>query len=170
MNPQHSSPTERSRCTGTPFRSRTKSECMYIHYKVPILYDFRIRVHGSMYPSCMRSLRGEVPSNRILYPPGEISHIPASSPPTVGVYDSETTSCQPFGAQFMHSLSLPWSINPPDKGLCTYAFLDSPDPPQLFNLIQSNRKNRPFFNPFRGRSDRQGGRTGNNHRRYQTCQ
>jgi hypothetical protein len=31
-------------------------------------------------------------------------------------------------------------------------------------------KNRPFYNPFRGRSDRQGGRTGNNHRRYQKCQ
>ena len=44
------------------------------------------------------------------------------------------------------------------------------EPPwyQFTNYLKT--KNRPFINPSRGRSVRQGGRTGDKHRRYKTCQ
>jgi hypothetical protein len=41
---------------------------------------------------------------------------------------------------------------------------------ERITLTQSNIRNRPFINPSRGRSIRQGGRMGDKHRRYKTCQ
>ena len=49
--------------------------------------------------------------------------------------------------------------------------LDPPgEPPGHRFTNYLNTKNRPFINPSRGRSVRQGGRTGDKHRRYKTCQ
>jgi hypothetical protein len=60
--------------------------------------------------------------------------------------------------------------DPPDKEITYNCMYGSPgDPPGTVVQQSKKQKNRPFYNPSRGRSDRQGGRTGDNYRRYKTC-
>ena len=145
--PQHSSPPERPRCVANPVCSQTRLECMYLHYKVPILYKSRSRIYGSKDPYHMTSSQGKVALSRILYPPGDPVRIPGSSPPTTVWIDATDIPHRSSGSQSTYSYS-PYRCNkPPDKGKCMYSLVDPPDPPQSYNLIQSNRKNRPFSNP-----------------------
>jgi hypothetical protein len=60
--------------------------------------------------------------------------------------------------------------DPPDKEITYNRMNGSPgDPPGTFVHQSKKQKNRPFYNPSRGRSIRQGGRMGDNYRRYKTC-
>jgi hypothetical protein len=60
--------------------------------------------------------------------------------------------------------------DPPDKEITYNCMNGSPgDPPGTVVQQSKQQKNRPFHNPSRGRSVRQGGRTGDNYRRYKTC-
>ena len=147
MIPQHSSPPERPRCVANPVCSQTRLECMYLHYKVPILYECRCRMNGSNGPNHMTSSRSKVAFSRILYPPGDPVRIPGSSPPTNRGSDTAAIPCRSSGSQSIYSYSHSRSKKTPDKGMCMYSLVDPSDPPQSFNFTQSNRKNRPFYNP-----------------------
>ena len=147
MSPQQSSPPERSRCNHTLGYFQTSSDCMYIHHKAPIIYDFRSRNHGSKDSGLMASIKGKVAFSRVLYPPGDQSRITASSPPSHVWCDATDIPHRASGPQFIYSYSRCRCKKPPDKGKCMYSLVDPPDPPQSFNFIQSNRKNRPFSNP-----------------------
>ena len=147
MSPQHSSPPERPRCVANLVRSRTKSECMYLHQKVPILHESRSRMCGSKDSGLMASIQAKVAFGWILYPPGNPVRISGSSPPTTGWIGATDTRCMPSGPQSIYSYSRCRCKKPLDKGKRMYSLVDSPDPPQSFNFIQSNRKNRPFSNP-----------------------
>jgi hypothetical protein len=147
MIPQHSSQPERSMCIANPVCSQTRSECMYLHNKVPILCESRSRMHGSINSNHMTSSRSKVAFSRILYPPGDPVLIPGSSPPTTGWSDATAIPRCSSGSQSTYSYSRCRSKKPPDKGKCMYSLVDPPDPPQSYNLIQSNRKNRPFSYP-----------------------
>ena len=60
--------------------------------------------------------------------------------------------------------------DPPDKEITYNCMNGSPGVPPGTVVQQSKKqKNRPFHNPSRGRSIRQGGRMGDNYRRYKTC-
>ena len=60
--------------------------------------------------------------------------------------------------------------DPPDKELIYTCMNGSPgDPPGTVVHQSKHKMNRPFNNPSRGRSVRQGGRAGDNYRRYQIC-
>jgi hypothetical protein len=145
--PQHSSPPERPCCTRTLFQSQTRLKCMYLHYKIPILYESWSRMHRSKDPNHITSFQGNVAFSRILYPPGDSVRIPGSSPPTTGWSDATDIPHRSPGPQSIYSYSRCRCKKPPDKGKCMYSLVDPPDPPQSYNLIQSNRKNRPFSNP-----------------------
>ena len=147
MIPQHSSPPERSRCTHTPVHSRTSHKCMYIHHKVPILYEYRSLMCGSNDSGHMTSSRSKLAFGQILCPSGDPVPIPGSSPPATGWFDATDIPQRSSGTQFIYSYSQSRCKKPPDKGKCMHSYVDPPDPPQSFNLIQSNRKNRPFSNP-----------------------
>jgi len=147
MTPQHSSPPERPMCVANPVRSRIRSKCMYLYHKVPILYECRCRMNGSNGPNHMTSSRSKVAFSRILYPPSDSVRIPGSSPPTTGWSDATDIPYISSGPQSIYSYSRCRCKKPPDKGKCMYSLVDPPDPPQSFNLIKSNRKNRPFSNP-----------------------
>jgi hypothetical protein len=88
------------------------------------------------------------------------------SPPTyrVGLPPDKNAGCP-------SSLNLPSGrSDPPDKEITYNCMNGSPgDPPGT--VVQQSKKqmNRPFHNLSRGRSDRQGGRAGDNYRRYKTC-
>ena len=151
MIPQHSSPPERPRCVVNPVCSQTRLECMYLHHKVPKLYEYRCRNYGSMDSGHMASSRSKVAFSRILYPPSDSVRIPGSSPPTTGWRDSTDIPLRSSGSQSIYSCPTSRRKEPPDKGKYTYSLVDPPAPPQSFNLIQSNRKNRPFSNHPRGR-------------------
>ena len=147
MSLQPSSPPERSRCTHTQGYFRTSSDCMYIHHKTLITSELWSRLHVSMYPGPMTPNQGKVALSRILYPPGNPVRIPGSSPPTTGLFDATDIPSSSSGSQSIYSYSLSWHDKPPDKGKCMHSLVDPPDPPKSFNLIKSNRKNRPFSNP-----------------------
>ena len=147
MSPQHSSPPERPMCVANSVCIQTRSECMYLHQKVPILYESRSRMCGSMDSGLMTSSRSKVAFSRILYPPGDPVRFPGNSPPTTGWCDATDISYRSSGPQSIHSYSRCRCKKPPDKGRHMYSLVDPPDPPQSFNFIQSNRKNRPFSNP-----------------------
>ena len=147
MRPQHSSPPERFTCTRTPGFSRTRPDCMYLHHKTSKLHNSRNRIHGSRGPDSMASNRSKVASCRKLYPPGDPVRIPGSSPPTTVWIDATDIPHRSSGSQSTYSYSRCRCKKPPDKGKCMYSLVDPPDPPQSYNLIQSNRKNRPFSNP-----------------------
>jgi hypothetical protein len=147
MIPQHSSPPERPRCATNPVCNQTRSECIYLHHKVPILYESRSRMRGSKDSGLMTSSRSKVAFSRILYPPGDPVRIPGSSPPTTGWIDATDIRCRSSGSQSTYSYSRCRCKKPPDKGKRMYSLMDPPDPPQSFNFIHSNRKNRPFSNP-----------------------
>ena len=147
MSPQPSSPPERPRCVASPVCSQTRSKCMYIHHKVCSLYEHWSRMHGSNGPNHMTSSRSKVAFSRILYPPGDPVRIPGSSPPTTVWIDATDIPHRSSGSQSTYSYSRCRCKKPPDKGKCMYSLVDPPDPPQSFNFIQSNRKNRPFSNP-----------------------
>ena len=147
MIPQHSSPPVRPMCTTVPIRTLTRPICMDLHHKVPKLYEYRCRMNGSNGPNHMTSSRSKVAFSRILYPPSDSVRIPGSSPPTTDWSDATDIPRRSSGSQSIYSFS-PYRCNkPPDKGMCMYSLVDPPDPPQSFNLIKSNRKNRPFSNP-----------------------
>jgi hypothetical protein len=145
--PQHSSQPERPRCVANPVCSQTSPECIYLHHKVPILYGSRSRIHGSIDPNHMTSSRSKVTFSRILYPPIDSVRIPGSSPPTTGWSYATGIPYRSSGSQSIYSYPKSWHKKPPDKGKCLYSLVDPPDPPQSYNFIQSNRKNRPFSNP-----------------------
>ena len=147
MSPQPSSPPEWPRCNGVPVRSQTSIECMYLYHKVPILYESRSRLYGSKDPYNMTSSQGKVAFSRILYPHGDPVRIPGSSPPTNRGSDTAAIPCRSSGSQSIYSYSHSRSKKTPDKGMCMYSLVDPSDPPQSFNFTQSNRKNRPFYNP-----------------------
>jgi hypothetical protein len=147
MIPQHSSPPGRPRCTHTLGYSKTSSDCMYLHHKVPILYESRSRIYGSMYPGLMTPNRSHAVPCRLVYPLGDPPRFPGSSPPTIDWCDATDIPRRSSGSQSTYSYS-PYRCNKaPDKGKCMYSLVDPPDPPQSFNFIHSNRKNRPFSNP-----------------------
>jgi hypothetical protein len=147
MSPQPSSPPERPRCVANPACSPNRPKCMYIHHKVSILRESRSRMYGSSYPNHMTSSRSNSAFSRILYPPGDPARIPGSSPPTHAWCDAADIPRSSSGSQSIYSYSPCMHNKPPDKGMCMYSLVDPPDPPQLFNFTQSNRKNRPFSNP-----------------------
>ena len=147
MSPQPSSPPERSRCTHTLGYFRTSSVCMYIHHKTLITSELWSRLHVSMYPGPMTPNQGKVALSRILYPPGNPVRIPGSSPPTTVWIDATDIPHRSSGSQSTYSYSRCRRKKPPDKGKYTHSLVDPPDPTQSYNLIQSNRKNRPFSNP-----------------------
>ena len=60
--------------------------------------------------------------------------------------------------------------DPPDKEITYNRMNGSPgDPPGSVVHQSKQQNNRPFHNQSRGRSVRQGGRMGDNYRRYKTC-
>ena len=147
MSPQHSSPPERSRCNHTLGYFQTSSDCMYIHHKALIISELWSRMDGSTYPGPMTPNRGHSVPSWLVYPPDGHPRIPGSSLPTTGWSDATDIPYRSSGPQSIYSYSLSGSKKPPDKGKCMHSLVDPPDPPQLFNLIKSNRKNRPFSNP-----------------------
>ena len=147
MIPQHSSPPERSRCTHTPVRSKTSHKCMYIHHKVPILYEYRSRERVHMNPFYMPPLQGTLPRVRMLYSPGIVTLIPDGSSPTTGGYESKTMLHRSCGAQCMCSHSPSRRVNAPPGDKRMQGLVDPPDPPHSFNFIHSKRKDRPFSCP-----------------------
>ena len=95
--------------------------------------------------SCSR-LHGSPPTNRIDLPPDKGAECPRLLIPPAGRDD------------------------PPDKEITYNCMNGSPGDPAGTVVQQSKQKeNRPFHNPSRGRSVRQGGRMGDNYRRYKTC-
>jgi hypothetical protein len=88
------------------------------------------------------------------------------SPPTyrLGLPPDKDVRC-------LSLLNLPTGRDdPPDKEITYNCMNGSPgDPPGTVVQQSKKQKNRPFHNPSRGRSDRQGGRAGDNYRRYKTC-
>jgi hypothetical protein len=88
------------------------------------------------------------------------------SPPTyrLGLPPDKNAGCP-------SSLNLPSGrSDPPDKEITYNCMNGSPgDPPGSVVQQSKKQKNRPFHNLSRGRSDRQGGRAGDNYRRYKTC-
>ena len=95
--------------------------------------------------SCSR-LHGSPPTYRLGLPPDKDAECPRLLIPPVGRDD------------------------PPDKEITYNRMNGSPgDPPGTVMHQSKQQKNRSFHNPSRGRSIRQGGRMGDNYRRYQTC-
>ena len=88
------------------------------------------------------------------------------SPPTyrLGLPPDKNVGCSSL-------LNLPVGRDdPPDKEITYNCMNGSPgDPPGTVVQQSKKQKNRPFHNPSRGRSVRQGGRAGDNYRRYKTC-
>jgi hypothetical protein len=88
------------------------------------------------------------------------------SPPTcrLGLPPDKNTGCPGLP-------SLPTGRDdPPDKEITYNCMNGSPgDPPGTVVHQSKQQKNRPFRNPSRGRSIRQGGRMGDNYRRYIIC-
>jgi len=147
MSPQHSSPPERPRCVANSVCIQTRPKCMYIHHKVSIFRESRSRMYGSSYPNHMTSSRSKSAFGRILYPLGDPPRIPGSSPPTIDWCDATDIPSSSSGSQSIYSYSRCRCKKPPNKGKCMYSLVDPSDPPQSFNFTQSNRKNRPFYNP-----------------------
>jgi hypothetical protein len=79
--------------------------------------------------------------------------------------------CRPVVNHERYKTNLPAGRDdPPGKEItynCMYGSLG--DPPGTVVQQSKKQKNRPFYNPSRGRSIRQGGRMGDNYRRYKTC-
>ena len=88
------------------------------------------------------------------------------SPPTyrLGLPPDKNVGCSSL-------LNLPTGrSDPPDKEITYNCMIGSPgDPPGTVVQQSKKQKNRPFYHPSRGRSIRQGGRMGDNYRRYKTC-
>jgi hypothetical protein len=88
------------------------------------------------------------------------------SPPTyrLGLPPDKNVGCSSL-------LNLPTGrSDPPDKEITYNCMNGSPgDPPGTVVQQSKKQKNRPLHNPSCGRSDRQGGRAGDNYRRYKTC-
>ena len=147
MSPQPSSPPERSRCVDNPTRSQTRSECMYIHYKVPKLYNFLIHIHASKVSVHMTPNLSIVASSLKLYLPGDPPRVPKGIPPGISWRAIATMSHGAPNAQSFYPHTLSRQSKPSDKAKCMHSLVDPPVPPQVFIFNQFNRKNRPFSNP-----------------------
>ena len=150
MSPQYSSPPERSMFADIPVRSRISSECMYIHYKTPLVYTNRSPKSGFIYPNFDTPVRDKAPPMRMPYPPSFAFSNPNRSPPNSGAYYSSIMPCEACRTQHMYSHPVSNRVNAPYEAKHMQRSMGVPYPQQSFNFIQSNRKDRPFSKPLFG--------------------
>ena len=150
MSPQYSSPPERSMCADVPVRFKFSSNCMYIHYKTPLIYTNRSPKIGFIYPKFKTPVRDKAPPMRSPCPPSFAFSNPNSSPPNSGEYYSSIMPCGPCRAQRMYSHPLSSSSKVLYEAKHMQRSVGVPYPQQTFNFIQSNRKDRPFSKPLSG--------------------
>ena len=85
---------------------------------------------------------------------------------------SQASDCSLMEEHSAHCLDIPGEsihrIRASGKETYRDQSLDPPDQ-YITNLFILNQKNRPSFNPSRGRSIRQGGRMGDNYKEIKTC-
>ena len=147
MIPQPSSPPERQTGKLEPDRSRYRSECMCIHQNTFKYYFYRCESPGGFRPPdkspvCFRSSVYRIPD-----PPGcSTSVLCGSSPPARGASPivRPPSWC---GAVSVDAVPIHLRVKPPDKGKCMHGSVEPPGVTPHSIFIQSNRKNRPFYNP-----------------------
>ena len=150
MSPQYSSPPERSMCADVPVRSRISSECMYIHYKTPLIYTNRSPKIGFIYPKFKTPVGDKAPPMRMPYTPSFAFSNPNSSPTAAGGYYSSIMPCRACRAKHMYSHPVFSRAKVLYKAKHMQRSVGVPYPQQSFNFIQSNRKDRPFSKPLLG--------------------
>jgi hypothetical protein len=147
MIPQPSSPPEWQTAKLELDRSSHRSECMSIHLNTFNYYSFRGNRPGVFRPpdkshECFRSGVYRIPD-----PPGcSTSASGGSSPPVRG----PSTIVRPpdwCGAASVDAVPIHLRVEPPDKGKCMHGSVEPSGVTPHLILIQSNRKNRPFYNP-----------------------
>jgi hypothetical protein len=148
MSPQFSSPPERSMCSGLPVRFKISSNCMYIHYKTPLIYTNRSPKSGFIYPKLKTPVRGKAPPVWSPYPPSFAFSNHNSSPTTAGGYYSSNMPCEACRTQRMYSHPVSNRVNAPCEAKHMQKSVGVPYPQQSFNFIQSNWMDRPSSNPL----------------------
>ena len=145
--PQPSSPPERQTAKLEPDRSSYRSDCMYIHHNTSNCYSHWGNRPGVFRPPdkshvCFRSRVYRIPD-----PPGcSTSASGSSSPPVRG----PSTIVRPpgwHGGASVDAVPIHKREEPPDKGKYMHGSVEPPGVTPHLILIQSNRKNRPFYNP-----------------------
>jgi hypothetical protein len=145
--PQPSSPPERQTGKLEPDRSSYRSDCMYIHQNRSNNYFYRGNRPGVFRPpdkshECFRSRVYRIPD-----PPGcSTSVLGGSSPPVRGP-DSIVGPPGWHGPASVDVVPIHLRVKPPDKGKRLHGSVVPPGVTPYLILIQSNRKNRPFYNP-----------------------
>jgi hypothetical protein len=148
MIPQPSYPPERQTGKLEPDRSSYRSDCMYIHYNTSNHYPYRGNSPGVIRPPDASSVSAQAGLNRIPDPHGcSTSASGGSSPPVVRGPDPIVRSPGWCGAVSVDAVPINMRVEPPDKGKCKHGSVEPPGVTPNSILIQSNRKNRPFYNP-----------------------
>jgi hypothetical protein len=147
MIPQPSSLPERQTAKLEPDRSSCRSDCMYIHHNTFNYYFYSGNGSGvsrSAHKShvCFRSRVYRMPD-----PPGcSTSVLGGSSPPSRG----PSPIVKPLGwcgPASVVAVAIHMRVKPPDKGKRLHGSVEPPGVSPYSILIQSNRKNRPFYSP-----------------------
>ena len=147
MSPQPSSPPERQTAKLEPDRSSCRSDCMFIHQNISNYYTHRGKKLVLFRPPDKSPLTALARLYRIPDPPRcstSVAH--GSSPPVRG----PTPIVRPpgwCGAASVDAVPIHMRVEPPDKGKHMHGSVEPPGVTPNSILIQSNRKNRPFYNP-----------------------
>jgi hypothetical protein len=147
MTPQPSSPPERQTAQLEPDRSRYRSDCMYIHHNTSNYYSHRGKTPGVFQQPDKSHVSAQARLNRIPYPPRcSASTSGGSSPPARG----PRPIVRPpgwCGTASVDAVPIHERVEPPDNGKCMHGSVKPPGVTPYSILIQSNKKNRPFYNP-----------------------
>jgi hypothetical protein len=146
--PQPSSPPERQTAKLEPDRSSYSSDCMYIHHNTSNHYSYRGNRSGVFRPPDKSHACFQVRVYRIPDPPGCSTSVSGgSSPPVVRGPDPIVRPPGWCGAESVDAVPIHMRVEPPDKGKHMHGSVEPPGVTPHLILIQSNRKNRPFYNP-----------------------
>ena len=148
MIPQPSSPPERQTAKLEPDRSSYGSDCMYIHQNTSNYYSYKGNSPGVFRPPDKSSVCAHAGLIGMPVPPGcSTSASSGSSPPVVRGPDPIVRPPGWCGAASVDAVPIHLRVKPPDKGKYMHGSVEPPGVTPNSILIQSNRKNRPFYNP-----------------------
>jgi hypothetical protein len=145
--PQPSYPPERQTGKLEPDRSSYRSDCMFIHHNTSNHYPYRGNIPGVFRPPDKSSVSTHAGLKGTPNPPGcSTSFSGGSSPPVRG----SSPDVRPpgwCGAASLDAVPIHMWGETPDKGKHMHGSVEPPGVTPNSILIQSNRKNRPFYNP-----------------------
>ena len=146
--PQPSSPPERQTAKLEPDRSSHRSDCMYIHQNTSNYYSHRGKKPGVFRPPDKSSVSVHAGLKAVPDPPGcSTSATGGSSPPVVREPSLIVKPPSWCGAVSVDAVTINMRVKPPDKGKCMHGSVEPTGVTPHSIFIQSNRKNRPFYNP-----------------------